>query len=119
MLKLAFVRGRPDLVEHLDRTFTSSFPSAHAMVGMLAWLTLAAVLVRFVAHDRTRTLVVAGAVLLSVLIGASRVYLGVHWPSDVIAGWSAGLAWASGCWLAAHYLTRDPERIGRLGRSAD
>ena len=118
-LKLVFVRGRPDLVEHLDRTFSSSFPSAHAMVSMLAWLTLAAVLVRFVAHDRTRTLVVAGAVVLSVLIGASRVYLGVHWPSDVLAGWSAGLAWASACWLAAHYLTHRPRRMDRLGKSAE
>ncbi len=118
VLKLVFVRGRPDLVEHLDRTFSSSFPSAHAMVSMLAWLTLAAVLVRFVSGDRMRRLIVGGAVLLSLLIGASRVYLGVHWPSDVLAGWSAGLAWASGCWLAAHYATHRPRRFGRLGKSA-
>ena len=117
-LKLAFVRGRPDLVEHLDRTFSSSFPSAHAMVSMLAWLTLAAVLARFVRGDRMRALILLGALLLSLLIGASRVYLGVHWPSDVLAGWSAGLAWASACWLAAHYLSRRPRRIDRLGRSA-
>ena len=117
-LKLVFVRGRPDLVEHLDRTFTSSFPSAHAMVSMLAWLTLAAVLVRFVRAHRMRVLLVSAAVLLSVLIGASRVYLGVHWPSDVLAGWSAGLAWASACWLAAHYLSERPRRIDRLGASA-
>ena len=117
-LKLAFVRGRPDLVEHLDRTFSSSFPSAHAMVSMLAWLTLAAVLARFVPGDRMRGLIVGGAVVLSVLIGASRVYLGVHWPSDVLAGWAAGLAWASGCWLVAHYATHRPRRIDRLGKSA-
>ena len=118
-LKLVFARGRPDLVEHLDRTFTSSFPSAHAMVSMLAWLTLAAVLVRFVRGDRLRVLVIAGAMVLSVLIGASRVYLGVHWPSDVLAGWSAGLAWAGACWLVAHRLSARPRRIDRLGASAD
>ena len=119
VLKLVFVRGRPDLVEHLDRTFSSSFPSAHAMVSMLAWLTLAAVLARFVRGDRMRVTILVGALLLSLLIGASRVYLGVHWPSDVLAGWSAGLAWASGCWLVAHYLSRRPRRIDRLGKSAE
>lgn len=118
-LKLLFVRGRPDLVEQLDRTFTSSFPSAHAMVSMIAWLTLAAVLARFVADGRMRALILSGAVLLSLLIGSSRVYLGVHWPSDVLAGWFAGLAWASACWLAAHYLTHRPRRVGRFGKSAD
>jgi len=118
-LKLLFSRSRPDLVEQLDRTFTSSFPSAHAMVSMLAWLTLAAVLVRFVESPRMRAFVVAAAVTLSLLIGSSRVYLGVHWPSDVLAGWLAGLCWASVCWLAAHYLSRRPRRVGRFGRSAE
>jgi len=118
-LKLVFMRGRPDFVEHLDKTFSSSFPSAHAMVSMLAWLTLAAVLARFLHSDRMRALVIGAALLLSVLIGTSRVYLGVHWPSDVIAGWFAGLAWASGCWLAAHYLTNDPHRRRGLGKSAE
>ena len=111
-LKLLFSRSRPDLVEQLDRTFTSSFPSAHAMVSMLAWLTLAAVLTRFVDSPRLRAFIVAAAAALSLLIGSSRVYLGVHWPSDVIAGWLAGLCWASVCWLAAHYLSRRPRRIG-------
>ena len=118
-LKLLFSRSRPDLVEQLDRTFTSSFPSAHAMVSMLAWLTLAAVLARFVDSPRMRAFIVAAAVVLSLLIGSSRVYLGVHWPSDVIAGWLAGLCWASVCWLAAHHLSRRPRRIGRFGRSVD
>ena len=117
-LKLLFSRNRPDLVEQLDRTFTSSFPSAHAMVSMLAWLTLAAVLVRFVESARMRAFIIVAAATLSLLIGASRVYLGVHWPSDVLAGWLAGLCWASVCWLAAHYLSRRPWQVGRFGRSA-
>ena len=118
LLKLLFERGRPDLVEQLDRTFTSSFPSAHAMVSMLAWLTLAAVVVRFVERARMQGLIVGGAVVLSLLIGTSRVYLGVHWPSDVVAGWLAGIAWASVCWLVADRLSRRPDRTGRFGRSA-
>lgn len=117
-LKLLFSRNRPDFVEHLDRTFTSSFPSAHAMLSMLAWLTLGAVLVRFVTSRRLSIMIIAAAVLLSLLIGSSRVFLGVHWPSDVLAGWLAGIAWASACWLLAHYLSRRPDRVGRFGRSS-
>lgn len=116
-LKLFFDRTRPDLVEHLDRTFTSSFPSGHAMVSMVTWLTLAAVLVRFVPRRRLQYFVQIAAFFLALLIGVTRVYLGVHWPSDVLAGWSIGVAWAGICWLVAHYLTRRREQTGELGHS--
>lgn len=117
-LKHLFDRPRPDLVDHLDRTFTSSFPSGHAMVSMIAWLTIAAVALRFIEHGRLRTFVLSSAVGLSLLIGATRVYLGVHWPSDVLAGWCVGAAWASACWLSAHYLTRNREQSADLGHSS-
>ncbi|PWW04467.1 undecaprenyl-diphosphatase [Hoeflea marina] len=113
-LKLIFERARPDLVDHMDRTFTSSFPSAHAMVSMLSYLTLASVAVRFVPRHSVRVFILCAAAALGLIIGASRVYLGVHWPSDVLAGWSLGVTWASLCWLTAHYLSRnaDPEVFG-------
>lgn len=104
-LKYLFARPRPDLVDHLDRTFTSSFPSGHATVSMVAYLTLAAVAIRFVPTHRVRVFILVTAILLAFVIGMSRVYLGVHWPSDVVAGWCIGAAWAALCWLIAHYLT--------------
>lgn len=121
VLKLLFNRPRPDLVEHLDKTFTSSFPSAHAMVSMIAWLTLAAIAVRFVKSRSLRIFVLWGAVIIALMIGMTRVYLGVHWPSDVVAGWAMGLSWASFSWLIADAFSQRSskglERNSTLGRS--
>nr|WP_306267762.1 phosphatase PAP2 family protein [Pararhizobium sp. IMCC3301] len=121
LLKLFFNRARPDLVDRLDQTFTSSFPSAHAMLSMIAWLTLAAIAIRFIEMRRLRIYVLVAAMTLALIIGSTRVYLGVHWPSDVIAGWAIGLAWASGSWLVAdkiaRRLTGGAERNEELGRS--
>lgn len=116
-LKDQFSRARPEVVEHLDRVFTSSFPSGHSMVSMLTWLTLAAVAVRFVPRHALRLFLLISAVVLSLMIGISRVYLGVHWPTDVIAGWALGLSWASASWLAAHYLSRKRGGDAELGHS--
>ncbi|MCI5074324.1 phosphatase PAP2 family protein [Oricola sp.] len=116
-LKRVFERARPDLVDHMDRTFTSSFPSAHAMVSMLFYLTLAAVAVRFIPRHSVRVFVVSEAFAIAIIVGASRVYLGVHWPSDVLAGWSLGIGWASLCWLAAHYLSCRSGGRDTLGHS--
>ena len=117
LLKALFARPRPDLVQHLDQTFTSSFPSAHAMVATLSYLTLAAICIRFLRQRSTRTFVLVSAVLLALAIGASRVYLGVHWPSDVLAGWLAGGAWAGAIWLLADRWTRSYALPGRIGHS--
>jgi len=88
--KYWIARVRPDLETHLVVVKTSSFPSGHATSSMVFFLTLAIVLT---SGTRWRFLSVAGAILLSLLIGISRVMLGVHWPSDVVGGWAFGMLW--------------------------
>jgi undecaprenyl-diphosphatase len=105
-LKLGFERPRPDLVPHAARVYTASFPSGHAMLSAVTFLTIGALLARVERKRRTRAFVMGLAVAMTLLVGASRVYLGVHWPSDVLAGWSVGAAWASLCWFVALQLQR-------------
>lgn len=98
LLKAIFGRARPDIVDHVVAATGYSFPSGHAANSAIVYLTTAA-LVTQVTHGRaTRRYVALVAGLLVVAIGASRVYLGVHWPSDVLAGWSFGTLWALGWW---------------------
>lgn len=103
-LKQLYDRPRPDLVEHLDTVHTASFPSGHAMMSTVIYLTLAALVVRFFDDMRIRVYVICVAVFIAALVGLSRIYLGVHWPSDVIAGWALGAAWASFLWLVVTLL---------------
>jgi membrane-associated phospholipid phosphatase len=88
--KYEIARVRPDIEPHLVMVRTSSFPSGHAASSMIFYLTLALALT---ADTRWHRIATAGAILLSLLIGASRVMLGVHWPSDVIGGWAFGMLW--------------------------
>jgi undecaprenyl-diphosphatase len=88
--KYSIARLRPDLEPHLVLVKTSSFPSGHATSSMICYLALALALT---GHTRWRRVAAAGAILLSLLIGTSRVMLGVHWPSDVIGGWAFGMLW--------------------------
>lgn len=101
LLKLFIDRPRPDVVPHIAEVFTLSFPSGHAMLSAVTYLTLGAMLGRVMPGRALKIYVMCLAVLLTVLVGLSRLYLGVHWPSDVLAGWCAGSAWAMGCWLTA------------------
>lgn len=109
LLKLGIDRPRPDLVSHLAQVHTMSFPSGHAMLSAVTYLTLGALLARFLPGRATTIFVFGVAVLTTLMVGISRVYLGVHWPSDVLAGWCAGFAWATLCWLVSRYLTRSDE----------
>lgn len=106
LLKSGFDRPRPDLVAHLVEVSTLSFPSGHAMGSAFTYLTLGALLARTQARRRLKIYVLTVAVLLTLIVGVSRVYLGVHWPTDVLAGWCAGSAWALICWTVALWLQR-------------
>lgn len=110
VLKHGFDRPRPDLVPHGTEVFSSSFPSGHTIMATVVYLTLAAMLARVLPSYRLKALVLLVALTVTILTGASRVYLGVHWPSDVLAGWTAGAAWVSLCWLTAHWLQRRGSR---------
>jgi undecaprenyl-diphosphatase len=105
-LKAGYDRPRPDLVPHGARVYTASFPSGHSMLSAATYLTLGALLARVHPRRRMKAYFLGVAVLLTVLVGASRVYLGVHWPTDVLGGWSGGSTWALACWLVARWLQR-------------
>lgn len=106
LLKMGFDRPRPDLVPHGQIVYTSSFPSGHSMLSAIAFLTLGALLASSQTNLRLRAYLIGVAMSLTVLVGVSRVYLGVHWPTDVLAGWTAGAAWALFCWALAEKLRR-------------
>jgi len=106
LLKLGFARARPDIVDRLVEVHSASFPSGHALNSAVTYLTLGALLARTESARSMRIYVMAVAMSLTLVIGCSRVYLGVHWPSDVIAGWCVGAAWAVLCSLVARALQR-------------
>ncbi len=120
ILKLVFARPRPDVVPHLIAVSSASFPSGHAMLSAVVYLTLGALLSRVEGPPRVKIYVLSIAVLLTLLIGMSRVYLGVHWPTDVLGGWCAGAAWATLCWRIALALQRRGEvESDSAGRSRE
>jgi undecaprenyl-diphosphatase len=105
-LKGLFERPRPDLVPHLSYVTSSSFPSGHSMLSASVYLTLGALLARQQQSLILKAYFLLVALCLTLLVGTSRVYVGVHWPTDVVGGWAAGSAWAAGCWLIARRLQR-------------
>ena len=114
LAKSQFARPRPDLVPHGSYVFTSSFPSGHTMMAAVTYFTLAVMLARSTRSRATKAYALAVATVLTVAVGISRVYLGVHWPSDVLAGWMGGAAWALLCYAVAEWLAGrgdiEPER---------
>ena len=111
---VAFARPRPELVPHGAEIYTASFPSGHAMMAAVVYLTLGALLARTQSGRSVKAYILAIAVILTVLVGASRVYLGVHWPTDVLAGWALGGTWALACWLVMLWLQVRGEVEGEM-----
>jgi undecaprenyl-diphosphatase len=113
-LKSFFDRPRPDFVSHLSHVSTSSFPSGHSMLAAVVYLTLGSLLAAVMPNRKLKVYVLFVAILLTLFVGVSRVYLGVHYPTDVLAGWLAGVVWALICWLVARWL----QRRGRVEKEA-
>lgn len=105
-LKDLFARTRPDTLLHLTEVSTASFPSGHAMLSATIYLSLAAIIAQLTARRTARLYILGTALLLTGVVGISRIYLGVHYPTDVLAGWAIGSSWAICCWLAMHGLQR-------------
>jgi undecaprenyl-diphosphatase len=114
-MKWAYARPRPELVPHGAEVFTASFPSGHSMMAAVVYLTVGALLARTQADRGVKVYILVVAVLLTVLVGASRVYLGVHWPTDVLAGWALGGLWALVCLVAMLWL----QSRGRVEEDTD
>lgn len=106
LLKEVFQRARPSVVPHLQDVMSLSFPSGHAMTSAAVYLTLGALTMRVADSRRTKIYCMATAMLVTCLVGASRVYLGVHYPTDVLAGWLMGMVWALGCWAVERRIER-------------
>lgn len=106
LLKWFFARPRPDLVPHATMVYTQSFPSGHAMLSAVVYLTLGALLARTQAEPKVKAYLLMLAIALTLTVGISRVYLGVHWPTDVLAGWVGGACWALLWWVITIWLQR-------------
>jgi undecaprenyl-diphosphatase len=111
-LKSVFDRARPDDLYHLHAVYTASFPSGHAMNALIVYLNIGLLASRHQLGSVSRSVALWWASIIVVGIGVSRAYLGVHWASDVVAGWLAGLAWVCLCW-SAYGLLGQRERVSR------
>ena len=109
-IKIGVARPRPDLVPHLVEVHDLSFPSGHAMVSAVTYLTIGLLVAQMQSRRVARCYFVSVAVAITLLVGISRVFLGVHYPTDVLGGWSAGAAWACSCWLVGQWLIPEGER---------
>ena len=111
VLKQFYDRPRPDLVPHGSYVYSASFPSGHSTLAAATFLTLATVIASLEPRRATKALTYVVAVALTIMVGFSRVYLGVHWPSDVLGGWCLGAAWALAGWIVLNRVTRtEPAR---------
>lgn len=107
-----FERGRPPEVFRSVETINASFPSGHALLSTVFYLTLGVMLERAFARRRMKVYILGAAVVVALLVGISRVYLAAHWASDVMGGWALGAAWAMVCWLVAYVVQRQAIKRG-------
>lgn len=103
VLKMVFNRDRPDLTDTV-RIFTASFPSGHATLSAVVYLTLGVILSQTTTEWRLKVFYIALAIFITLTVGITRLYLGVHYPTDVLAGWCLGTSWALLCWIGAGLL---------------
>jgi undecaprenyl-diphosphatase len=106
VLKAVFSRTRPSIVPHLREVASESFPSGHALTSAAVFLTLGVLLMRVSERRWTKFYILAVAMTATFLVGLSRIFLGVHYPTDVLAGWLIGLSWALVCWIVERVLER-------------
>ena len=112
LLKMGFERARPDIAGQAARVFTASFPSGHATLSAITYLTMGALLTRITPSHGIRVFFMSVALLLTFLVGVSRIYLDVHYPTDVLAGWCIGSAWALACWAVMARLQAEGQVSG-------
>ncbi|MBN1362988.1 MAG: phosphatase PAP2 family protein [Sedimentisphaerales bacterium] len=105
-MKAFFDRPRPEYAAHVPYVVTASFPSGHSMLSAVVYMALAVLLARTSSALRFQVYFISCGLIVTLLVGFSRVYLGVHYPTDVLAGWSAGLTWAALCWLVVYCLQK-------------
>jgi len=106
LLKELITRPRPDIISHGTGAALSSFPSGHTMMSTVVFLTLGALLSLATNDRKIKFYILFWSILLPLLVGLSRLYLGVHWPTDIIAGWIAGATWALICVLLGQWFIR-------------
>lgn len=110
VLKAIYDRDRPSLVTHGSYAYSQSFPSGHSVMAAATFFTLATVVASVEAKKRTKALIYGLAISFVVMVGISRVYLGVHWPTDVLGGWALGASWALAAWVVLGLLKVRPGR---------
>ncbi len=115
VVKFGVSRARPEVVPHLTEVANASFPSGHAMISAAVYMTVGALLAQTQKSMLAKTYLLTVFITLALLIGVSRLYLGVHWPSDVLAGWLLGGAWALVFWI----VSRRVEQATGQGQTAD
>jgi undecaprenyl-diphosphatase len=103
-LKSFFDRPRPDFVSQEAAVYTAGFPSGHSMMAAIVYLTLGVLLARTLDSKMVQGYVISLAIIVVIAVGISRIYLGLHWPTDVLAGWILGASWALLCGALARWL---------------
>lgn len=109
-LKAVFERERPPAAMQAVETINASFPSGHALLSTVFYLSVAVMLTRAFPGRKSKIFVLGVGIVMALLVGLTRIYLGAHWASDVFAGWAVGAAWAMALWLFAYGVARWQKR---------